>query len=154
MEFLIKRDVLLKSLNLAQGVIEKKNTLPILSNVLLQVKNNKLAVVATDLDLVFYDEISDIKIITEGCTTTSATVLYDILRKISANAELKFELKSENKLSLKSENSDFNLLCLPTDNFPNFEDDFVNNEISFMYEISLSKIEFTLLRVINVVKLG
>ena len=62
------------------------------------------------MDLVFYDEISDIKIITEGSTTTSATVLYDILRKISANAELKFELKSENKLSLKSENSDFNLL--------------------------------------------
>ena len=56
MEFLIKRDVLLKSLNLAQGIIEKKNTLPILSNVLLQAKNNKLAVVATDLDLVFYDE--------------------------------------------------------------------------------------------------
>jgi len=95
MEFLIKRDVLLKSLNLAQGVIEKKNTLPILSNVLLQIKEKKLIIVATDLDLVFYDEISDIQITTEGSTTTSATILYDILRKVSANTELKFELKNE-----------------------------------------------------------
>ena len=101
MEFLIKRDVLLKSLNLAQGVIEKKNTLPILSNVLLQIKEKKLIIVATDLDLVFYDEISDIQITTEGSTTTSATILYDILRKVSANTELKFELKNENKLSIK-----------------------------------------------------
>ena len=86
MQFSIKRDVLLKSLTLVQGVVEKKNTLPILSNVLLAVKNNKLTIVATDLDLIFYDEISEIKVNKDGSTTTSAAVLYDILRKISANA--------------------------------------------------------------------
>ena len=69
MQFSIKRDFLLKSLNLVQGVVEKKNTLPILSNVLLEVKDGKLVVVATDLDLVFHDEISDVKIIKEGSTT-------------------------------------------------------------------------------------
>jgi len=131
MEFTIKRDTLLKSLTLAQGIIEKKNTLPILSNVLLDVKNNKLSIVATDLDLVFYDEISEIKIVKDGATTTSATILYDILRKISGNSEIKFDLKNENKLSLITDNSDFNLLCLPTDNFPNFTDDFEENTISF-----------------------
>jgi DNA polymerase-3 subunit beta len=131
MEFSIKRDVLLKSLTLVQGIIEKKNTLPILSNVLLNAKNGKLTIIATDLDLVFYDEISEIKIITEGATTTSATILYDILRKISGNSNIKFDLKNENKLNLITDNSDFNLLCLPTDNFPNFADDFENNEISF-----------------------
>ena len=52
MQFSIKRDVLLKSLNLVQGVVEKKNTLPILSNVLLEAKDSKLVIVATDLDLV------------------------------------------------------------------------------------------------------
>jgi len=113
-----------------QGVVEKKNTLPILSNVLLQLKNNKLSIVATDLDIIFYDEISDVKILKEGSTTTSATILYDILRKISSNSELNFDLKTENKLSLKSENSDFNLLCLPTDNFPTFTDEFEGPEIS------------------------
>jgi len=130
MQFIVKRDYLLKSLNFVQGVVEKKNTLPILSNVLLQLKNNKLSIVATDLDIIFYDEISDVKILKEGSTTTSATILYDILRKISSNSELNFDLKTENKLSLKSENSDFNLLCLPTDNFPTFTDEFEGPEIS------------------------
>ena len=130
MQFVVKRDNLLKSLNFVQGVVEKKNTLPILSNVLLQLKDNKLSIIATDLDIIFYDEISEIKILKEGSTTTSAAILYDILRKISSNSDLNFELKSENKLSLKSENADFNLLCLPTDNFPTFADEFEGEEIS------------------------
>ena len=130
MQFIVKRDILLKSLNFVQGVVEKKNTLPILSNVLLQLKDNKLLIVATDLDIIFYDEISEVKIINEGSTTTSAAILYDILRKISSNSELSFELKSANKLYLKSENVDFNLLCLPTDNFPTFTDEFEGQEIS------------------------
>tara|TARA_B100000963_G_scaffold353411_1_gene368049 strand:- start:490 stop:1605 length:1116 start_codon:yes stop_codon:yes gene_type:complete len=130
MQFVVKRDILLKSLNFVQGIVEKKNTLPILSNVLLQLKNNKLIIVATDLDIIFYDEINDVKIINEGSTTTSAAILYDILRKISSNSELNFNLKSENKLSLKSENSDFNLLCLPIDNFPSFADEFDGQEMS------------------------
>ena len=120
MKFSVKRDLLLKSLNFVQGVVEKKNTLPILSNVLLEIKNNKLTILATDLDILFSDEISDL--------TTSANVLYDILRKISSNSEIHFSLKSENKLSLNAENSDFNLLCLPTENFPTFTEDFVNEE--------------------------
>ena len=130
MQFSIKRDILLKSLNLLQGVVEKKNTLPILANVLLEVKNKKLIIIATDLDLVFYDEISDVSIIKEGNTTTSAAVLYDILRKISSNSDIKFDLKAENKLNLNTDNSDFNLLCLPSTNFPNFSDNFESNEIA------------------------
>ena len=131
MQFTIKRDILLKSLTLVQGIIEKKNTLPILSNVLLNVKDGKMSIIATDLDLIFYDEISEVQINQEGATTTSATILYDILRKISGDSDIKFNLKSENKLNLLTDNSDFNLLCLPTDNFPNFADDFESNEISF-----------------------
>ena len=113
MQFSIKRDALLKSMNLLQGVVEKKNTLPILSNVLIEAKEKKLIIVATDLDLVFYDEISEVKIEKEGSTTTSATILYDILRKISSNSEIKFDLKNENKINLITDSSDFNLLCLP-----------------------------------------
>ena len=130
MQFIVKRDILLKSLNFVQGIVEKKNTLPILSNVLLQLKNKKLSIIATDLDIVFYDEISEVEILKEGSTTTSATILYDILRKISSNSEINFDLKTENKLSLKSDNADFNLLCLPTDNFPTFSDEFDGLEIS------------------------
>ena len=130
MQFAIKRDILLKSLTFVQGVVEKKNTLPILSNVLFQLEEKKLSIVATDLDMVFYDETSEVKVINEGSTTTSAAILYDILRKIPSNSELNFELKNENKLRLQSENSDFNLLCLPTDNFPTFPDKFEEHEIT------------------------
>ena len=129
MQFDINRDLLLKSLNFVQGVVEKKNTLPILSNVLLNLKNGKLEIIATDLDIVFYDEISDLKVLAEGNTTTSANVLFDILRKIPQGTEINFSLKSENKLSLKTKNSDFNLLCLPSSNFPTFDDKFEGEKI-------------------------
>jgi DNA polymerase-3 subunit beta len=149
MQFSIKRDVLLKSLSLVQGVVEKKNTLPILSNVLLEAKNNKLIIVATDLDLVFYDEIEEISIKKEGSTTTSATILYDILRKISANSEINFDLKSENKLSIKNDNADFSLLCLPTDNFPNFTDDFEESNITINGSKLLSLLNKTRISISN-----
>jgi DNA polymerase-3 subunit beta len=149
MQFIVKRDNLLKSLNFVQGVVEKKNTLPILSNVLLQLKDKKLSIVATDLDIIFYDEIDEVKIIKEGSTTTSAAILYDILRKISSNSELKFDLKSENKLSLNSENADFNLLCLPTDNFPTFADEFEGQEISLNNDRFLKLLNKTKISISN-----
>jgi len=130
MQFQIKRDILLKSLAAARNVIEKKNTLPILSNVLLEIKNKKLNIVTTDLDLIFHDEISDLKVDQEGSTTTSAMVLYDLLRKLPSNLNVIFDLQSENKLNISAENSKFNLLCLPVDNFPNFTDDFKSNGIN------------------------
>ena len=77
MQFVVKRDVLLKSLNFVQGVVEKKNTLPILSNVLIQLKDKKLSIIATDLDIIFQDEISEIKVLEEGSTTTTASILFD-----------------------------------------------------------------------------
>ena len=80
------------------------------------------------MDIIFYDEINDVKILKEGSST--AAILFDILRKISSNSEITFDLKSDNKLSLKSDNADFNLLCLPIDNFPTFADEFEGNGVS------------------------
>ena len=81
--------------------MKKKNTLPILTNVLLQLKDKKLSIVATDLDIIFYDEIQNVEVIKEGSTTTSAAILYDILRKISSNADLNFEQKQRINYHLK-----------------------------------------------------
>ena len=81
-------------------------------------------------------------------TTTSANVLYDILRKIPSNTELDFHLKTENKLSLKAQNSDFNLLCLPSANFPSFDDNFqtstfeINNK-KFLSLLNKTKISIS-----------
>ena len=97
MEFTLKKDILLQPLSNIQGVVEKKNTLPILSNVLIQIKDNKLNLLATDLELFYFAEINEIKSSNDGSTTTSAAVLHDILRKIPSNEEIKFHLSEKNK---------------------------------------------------------
>jgi len=130
MQFQIKRDTLLKSLSVAHNIIERKNTIPILANVLLQIKDNILNIIATDLDIVFHDQISDLKIDSDGSTTTSATVLYDLLRKIPTNLDITFVLESKNKLKITAKSSKFNLLCLPIDDFPNFSNNFENDPLN------------------------
>ena len=114
----------LKSLSVAHSVIERKNTLPILSNVLLEIKQKKLNIIDKDLDLVFKDTISDLVVEKEGNTTISATILYDLLRKLPSNLDVTFDLENQNKLKISAKNSKFNLLCLPTDDFPNFASNF------------------------------
>ena len=92
MKFSVNQQDLQKSLNYCQGVIEKRSTLPILSNILLDVSNSKLTITATDLDLIFINEIKDIEIFEEGKTTTTSSILYDIIRKFSPEKKLIFHL--------------------------------------------------------------
>jgi len=130
MKFSVSRDQLLKSLNYCQGVIEKRSTLPILSNVLIEAKNSSIKITATDLDLIFINLTNNIKIYTEGSTTTSALVIYDIVRKLSSGSEINFNLVNENKLQLESERSKFNLLCLSPSDFPLVDENFNDNEFT------------------------
>ena len=123
MEFTIERDIFLKSLGHANGIIEKKTTLPILSNVLIEAKNSKVKITTTDLDIIYSEEVSLLELKKEGSTTTSAGILYDILRKLESNAKVEFSLQSANKLKLICGNSKFNLLCMPADNFPLSDED-------------------------------
>ena len=127
MKFSVSRDQLLKSLNYCQGVIEKRSTLPILSNVLIEAKNSSIKITATDLDLIFSNLINNVKIYSEGSTTTSASVIYDIVRKLSSGSEINFDLINENKLQLESEKSKFNLLCLSPSDFPLVDENFNTN---------------------------
>ena len=128
MKFNINQQDLQKSLNYCQGVIEKRSTLPILSNVLLDVSNGKLTITATDLDLIFIHKISNIEILEEGKTTTSASIMYDIVRKISSGKKINFSNPSENKLQLESEKSLFNLNCINASEFPLTDENFNKNE--------------------------
>ena len=118
MEFTINRDVFLKCLSHAYGIIEKKNTLPILSNVLVEAKNSKIKITATDLDIIYSEEIPTLELKKDGATTTSANILYDILRELDTNSSVMVSLQSANKLQLVSGNFKSNLLCLPSEDFP------------------------------------
>jgi len=146
MEFTINRDSFLKSLSHANGIIEKKTTLPILSNILIEAKNSKIKITATDLDIIYFEEIVPEEIKKEGSTTTSSNILYDILRKLQSGSKVEFSLLNINKLKLISGNSKFNLLCLPPENFPLSEKD--NSQNSF--EISSEK----LLKLLNKTKIS
>ena len=128
MKFSVNQQDLQKSLSYCQGVIEKRSTLPILSNVLLDVNNGKLTITATDLDLIFINEISNIEVLEEGKTTTSSSIMYDIVRKFSSGKKINFSNPSENKLHLESEKSIFNLNCINASEFPLTDENFNKNE--------------------------
>jgi len=108
-----------------------------LSNVLIEANNEKIKLTSTDLDIIYIEEISELEILEEGSTTTSATILYDIIRKFSPSSKIELNLISNNKLELKSENSKFNLLCLSPNDFPISKENFDSNII----EIDSSKIK-------------
>ena len=128
MKFNVNQKDLQNSLNFCQGVIEKKSTLPILSNVLLRAQDEILKVTATDLDLIFIQNISNIEIEEDGETTTSCSIMYDIVRKFNNEKKISFNLVSENKINLESDNSSFNLNCLKASEFPITEENFRENE--------------------------
>jgi len=130
MKFSLNQQDLQKSLNYCQGVIEKRSTLPILSNILLDASNSTLTVTATDLDLIFIHKISNIEILEEGKTTTSSSIMYDIIRKLSAGKKINFSSVGENKIHLESESSDFNLNCITASEFPLTDENFNKNEFS------------------------
>ena len=128
MKFNINQQELQKSLSYCQGVIEKRSTLPILSNVLLDVSKGNLKITATDLDIIFIHQISNIEILEEGKTTTSSSIMYDIVRKFSPGKKINFSNPSENKLQLESEKSLFNLNCINASEFPLSDENFNKNE--------------------------
>ena len=75
MKFNVNQQDLQKSLNYCQGIIEKRSTLPILSNVLLDVSNSKLTITATDLDLIFIHEVENVEIIEDVTVILPSSII-------------------------------------------------------------------------------
>ena len=128
MKFSANQKDIQTSLNYCQGVIEKRSTLPILSNVLLDASESELTITATDLDLIFIHKIKDIEVQETGKTTTSSSIMYDIVRKISSEKQINFSIISDAKLKLESKNSIFNLNCINAKEFPLTDENFNENE--------------------------
>ncbi len=128
MKFSVNQKDLQQSLGYCQGVIEKRSTLPILSNILLEAFDSKLKITATDLDLIFINEIQNVEVMEEGKTTTSSSIMYDIIRKFSSGKKINFNLSTENKIQLESEKSVFNLNCISASEFPLTDENFNENE--------------------------
>ncbi len=130
MKFNVNQQDLNQALSYCQGVIEKRSTLAILSNILLDASNSKLTITATDLDVIFIHQINNIEVLEEGKTTTVSSTIYDIVRKFSSGKKINLSLTNENKLQLESEKSKFNLNCLSPSEFPLTDENFSDNEFS------------------------
>ena len=128
MKFNVNQQDLQQALNYCQGVIEKRSTLPILSNILLDVSNSKLIITATDLDLIFVHQLNNIEVLEEGKTTTTSSIMYDIVRKFSSGKKINLSLTDISKLQVESEKSIFNLNCISATEFPLTDENFNENE--------------------------
>jgi DNA polymerase-3 subunit beta len=118
MKLTIERAALLKSLGHVQSVVERRNTIPILSNVKMEGADGHLGLNATDMDLEVAETVAaDVSV--PGATTAPAHTLYDIVRKLPEGAQVEFDTSEGNdRLALKCGRSRFTLSCLPIEDFP------------------------------------
>jgi DNA polymerase-3 subunit beta len=117
MKATIERAVLLKSLGHVQSVVERRNTIPILSNVLMEAREDgSLRLMATDLDLQV-DESVPANVAQPGATTVSAHTFFDIVRKLPEGSQVELSA-AEGKMQVVAGRSRFNLSTLPRDDFP------------------------------------
>lgn len=118
MKVTIERSTFLKALGHVQSVVERRNTIPILSNVLMQAEGGALALTATDLDIEI-SEHTPADVETPGAITASALTLYEIVRRLPDGAQVHLDTEGEGgQLKLFAGKSEFNLAVLPDQDFP------------------------------------
>lgn len=121
MKFVVSRIALIKPLQLVAGVVERRQTLPVLSNVLLVLKDGQLSLTGTDLEVEIVGRIDLESPGVEGEITVPARKLVDICRSLPEGASIEFSLEDE-RIIIKSGRSRFTLSTLPANDFPNVED--------------------------------
>ncbi len=121
MEFTVSRENILKGLSKIQSIVERRNTMPILSNALIKTGDNSLSILATDLEVSFSGSIpAEIK--EEGSITISAKKLFEIIREFP-DEEIHFKKDENNWLAIKCANINFKIVGLPADEFPSLPED-------------------------------
>jgi DNA polymerase-3 subunit beta len=130
MKFSISRDSLVRSLNLVAGVVERRQTLPILANVLLVLKEDWLSLTGTDLEVELVGRIQ-LAVAGEesGEVTVPARKLLDICKSLPEGSDIKFSAK-ENKVTVRSGSSRFTLSTLPAREFPNVENSIGTHQLT------------------------
>src|SRR6266571_3145501 len=116
MELTVARVDLQKELQLCQGVVEKRSTIPILSNVLLKAADARLQIAATDLDVTILSSCAA-KITTPGGVTIEAKRLFDIVRSLP-DEDLHVAMQENNSMLIESGTAKFRLLGLPAEDYP------------------------------------
>ena len=120
MRFTITREALLRPLSLVAGVVERRQTLPVLSNVLLQVQDSQLALTGTDLEVELIGRTTPHHVDEPGSATVPARKLMDICKSLPEQTDITFTLE-EGRAILRAGRSRFTLSTLPVAEFPNIE---------------------------------
>lgn len=121
MKFSISRDALIKPLNLVAGVVERRQTLPVLSNVLLSLEGNQLALTGTDLEVELVGRVALASPGVDGDITVPARKLVDICKSLPDGSEIEFTVEA-GKARVKAGRSRFTLSTLPASEFPSVEE--------------------------------
>ena len=130
MKVTIERSALSKALGHVQSVVERRNTIPILSNVLLQAQGGALTLTATDLDIEI-SENAPADVSAEGATTVSALTLFEIVKRLPDGAQVRLDLSAEeSRLQVSAGRSQFALAVLPDDDFPSLATDDLETRFS------------------------
>jgi len=127
MKITIERADLLKALGHVQNVVERRNTIPILSNVLMHADGSSLNFVATDLDIEI-SESASAQVDAPGDITAPAHTLYDIARKLPDGAQVSLKINSEERLDVDAGRAHFTLPLLPSGDFPKMTADGFSHE--------------------------
>ena len=122
MQFTIEREQLLKPLQFVNGIVKKRQILPILDNVLLVVQEKKLCLIASDLEVELVSHSDSLVSGVKGEITVSARKLFDICRSLPERSKLKIKLVNH-KLYVMTENSRFILSTLPAVEFPRVQEE-------------------------------
>lgn len=118
MKATIERATLIRCLSHVQSVVERRNTIPILSNILIEASTGgAVKVMATDLDLQVVETMAAASVESPGATTVSAHLLFDIARKLPDGSQVGLEV-ADNRMTVKAGRSRFQLPTLPKDDFP------------------------------------
>lgn len=118
MKLSIDRAALLRSLSHVQSVVERRNTIPILSNILMKAEDGVLSLSSTDMELEMNESVAA-NVIMAGLTTAPAHTLHEIVRKLPDGADVEIELNAEGtQMIVRSGRSQFKLSCLPVADFP------------------------------------
>ncbi|MGC2422321.1 MAG: DNA polymerase III subunit beta [Candidatus Acidiferrales bacterium] len=116
MEFTVKKFDLVGELEMTQGVVERKTTIPILSNILCEVKGNRLAITATDLELSIHASC-EAKVKKEGAGTIPAKKLLDLVRLLPEE-EIRFKLQENHWIHISCDRRNYRLVGMSKENFP------------------------------------
>ena len=141
MKLTIEREVLLKSLSRLQSIVEKRNTIPILSNIKLEATKSGLHLTATDMDLVASESIAA-STESEGALTIPAATFYDIVRKLPEGAKISLDTDgAASQLIVESGSSKFSLSFLPAEDFPVMSEGNMSHSFTLPREECLTLLE-------------